>query len=327
MKTRFLTRTFLFSAVLALTTYSCRQQAKQPDESDVTTAAQETTSQTRQGSGVAGNYVSESYGQRGEGYDWVGVRVKDIADGRIWVSVRSRADRKKPTCTFDGEAYHTEGDTYHAMIGGGQEIEFHFSEGNLVIAPALGTHEDALFFFCSGGATLSGTYTRIEGDLDASQVDKTVFMKYLTLQDVAFNVSVEEENGRQMLTIRSMGLPGSDNDPVKMEVPGEILGAEIEDLNSDGAPEVVVFSRFNGKGQVNGISCNGKNSMSMFYFPPLENNPEASQGYTGGDEFALVETYLAQRFPLANGKTRQIQYKLVNGENSRVFEVSNISEY
>ena len=274
----------------------------------------------------AGTYVDGSYAQRAEGYDWVGVRVKDAGDGQLWISVRSRADKKRPTCTFDGRVYKVSDNTYETVLEGKTAV-FEFSGDSLTIRPKTEADAQALYFRCSGGATLAGTYTKIQGDLDPEQVDPTTFMKYLTLQDIGFNVSAEEKGGKQEVTIRSMGLEMSDADPIVMSIPGEILDAQIEDLNSDGSPEVVVFSRDGNRGNVHGVSVNSGKSMSMFYFPPLENNPELMEGFNGNDEFALVETNLVQRFPIEGGKTRQIVYELVNGENSRVFRVKDIQEY
>ena len=277
-------------------------------------------------SNLTGTYADDSYAKRSEGYDWVGVRVKDAGDGQLWISVRSRADKKKPTCTFDGRVYKMDENTYETVLEG-QTAVFEFKGDALTIRPKTEADAQALYFRCSGGATLAGTYTRIAGDLDPEQVDPTIFMKYLTLQDIAFNVSAEEKDGAVEVTIRSMGLEHSDGDPVVLSIPGVILDAAIEDLNSDGAPEVVIFSRDGNRANVHGVSANGKKSMSMFYFPPMENNPELMEGFSGKDEFALVETNLVQRFPLPDGKTRQVTYELVNGENSRVFKVKDVSEY
>ena len=56
----------------------------------------------------------------------------------------------------------------------------------------------------------------------------------------------------------------------------------------------------------------------------------------GHDEFAIVETTFVQRFPIYNdddtnsnptGGTRQIQYKLKDGEASRKFVVDKVIEY
>ncbi len=63
---------------------------------------------------------------------------------------------------------------------------------------------------------------------------------------------------------------------------------------------------------------------------------EASIGYMGHDEFAIIETSLARRFPIykdgdtnndPTGGTRQIEYKLKDGEASRLFVIDEISAY
>ena len=51
------------------------------------------------------NYVSVDYSKKDEGYDWVMVSLKDIDTHKARVSIKSRADKKKPTCTFDDIVY------------------------------------------------------------------------------------------------------------------------------------------------------------------------------------------------------------------------------
>ena len=317
-------KTLLVSIALTLVLgMGCKGEPKKGETSETATPVE---TQKTVDLDVTGSYADDSYSKRSEGYDWVGVRVKETGEDQLWVSVRSRADKKRPTCTFDGQVYRVSENTYETSLEG-QTAVFEFTENSLTIRPKTEADAQALSFRCSGGATLAGTYTKINGELDPDQVDPTTFMKYLTLQDISFNVSAVEKGGKQELTIRSMGLEYSDNDPVILSVPGDILDAQIEDLNSDGSPEVVIFTREGNRGNVHGVSVNSRRSMSMFYFPPVESNPELSEGYNGNDEFALVETSLVQRFPIAGGKTRQVSYELVNGENSRVFQVKNVTEY
>lgn len=163
-----------------------------------------------------------------------------------------------------------------------------------------------------------------------SQVTAEPFSKTLSLQGITFAVNATPDG---KLTITPSGLE-NDNEPWEHEIEGKVTGAEVEDLNSDGSPEVLVYTSSGGNnyGNVIGYSVNNKKSMSQIYFPDLRDNPEASQGYEGHDEFAIVETTLARRFPVyengqATGTTRQIQYKLVNGENSRIFNIDKIVEY
>jgi hypothetical protein len=120
-----------------------------------------------------------------------------------------------------------------------------------------------------------------------------------------------------------------------MEIEGTVINAEIEDMNADGFPEVLIYTRNpedHDKGTVIGFSVNNGKSISQIYFPPVEDNPDANAGYLGEDEFTIVETTLAHRFPVyengtPTGTTRQIQYKLEDGEASRRFRVDKIVEY
>lgn len=285
---------------------------------------------------IYGNYVDGSYAQRNEGYDWVGVRVKNGNEGQIEVQVRSRADKKRPTCTFDVTAYMISDSTYQAMVDG-KQVLFNFANQKLTISTEP-QDENVLYFYCSGGATLAGTYSKIEEDLDVSQVDKTSFSKVLRLQDVGFNISSIEKGENITLTIMPFGLT-EDNREVTHNIYGQVVGAEVEDLNSDGSPEIVVYTQSDGSGSygdVIGYSVNNKKSMSQIYFPPTAENNNINQGYMGHDEFTLVETYLVQRFPVYNpqdsnaeptGGIRQISYKLKDGENGRYFDISSVSEF
>lgn len=164
------------------------------------------------------------------------------------------------------------------------------------------------------------------------------FEKTLNLQGVDFQVKATGEGSISNLTITVNGLE-SNPDPVTMEVEGTIVNAESEDLNSDGSPELLVYTQSAGSGSygsVLGFSTLKKKSMVPINMPDISNNPEASQGYMGHDEFAIVETSLSRRFPVykegdtndnPTGGTRQIQYKLVAGESLPQFEIVNISNY
>ena len=279
----------------------------------------------------AGNYVSDKYGSRSEGYDWVGVKVIGLTKDQLEIKVRSRADKKRPTCTFDSKIYRKEDNIFTGTVDG-KSFLVKFEDETLSIEPEKTGDEAALYFYCSGGATIAGTYERIEGELDPEQVDQTVFTKNLRLQDVGFNISTVEKNGMTELTFTPYGLSAT-NEPFVSEFKGEVTNAEIEDLNSDGCPEVLVYTmNENNEGGVRGYSCNNGKSMSQIYFPDISDNPELIEGYDGFDEFTIVETSLARRFPVFNsgertGKMRQVVYKLEDGENSRKFVVKTVTEF
>ncbi|SHG32006.1 hypothetical protein SAMN05443549_103245 [Flavobacterium fluvii] len=163
---------------------------------------------------------------------------------------------------------------------------------------------------------------------------KPKFYRKLSLNTISFEINHTDKQ----LTIQPSGL-SIDNSKIVKQIEGTIANAEIGDLNKDGFPEVLVYVRSDGSGSygtVIGYSVNNGKSMSEINMPNVWDNPKANKGYMGHDEFAIVEGYLRQRFPTYNpqdtnsnptGKTRQIQYKLKDGENSRVFVMDKITEY
>lgn len=122
-----------------------------------------------------GDYVTDGYARRAEGYDWSVVSITWLTDSAVNVSVRSRADIKKGSCSFDATAFFRTEDTLVAKYEDA-DIFFVISSDTLEISsdtPGL------LYFFCSGGGTLAGEYIKLHERLDVSQlVDKTAFPEY-----------------------------------------------------------------------------------------------------------------------------------------------------
>lgn len=209
-----------------------------------------------------------------------------------------------------------------------------------LLLPVLGAF---ILFACTKekdkNETLSNETGEISSTENASPEEaKVVFEKTLSLQNISFEITATGEGSISQLTIQPQGLE-LDNRAINLEVLGQVSNAEIEDLNSDGFPEVLIYTTSAGSGSygnVIGYSVNNGKSISQISFPEISENPEASKGYMGHDEFAIVETTLVRRFPIyaegdtnskPSGKTRQIQYKLKDGEASRVFVISDILEY
>ncbi len=286
---------------------------------------------------VSGNYTDDSYVKRNEGYDWVAVIVKASSDSTLHISVRSRADKKKPSCTFDADAKLTNDSTYTA-VSEGKNIIFTFTDSTISINTENEADKGILNYFCSGGGSLEGNYKKIKEPLDEQQIDQTVFSKTLVLQNIGFDIKTTGKGASQQLTIQPFGLK-IDNSKITTYVDGTVSGAEIEDLNADGFPEVLIYTVSAGSGSygnVIGYSVNNGKSVSQIYFPPISENKEASKGYMGHDEFTIVENSLVQRFKTYNtvnanstpsGNIRQIQYKLKDGEASRKFMAVNITEF
>lgn len=286
---------------------------------------------------ILGNYVNNTYDIRHEGYDWVGVSVKEGINNSIYVSVRSRADMKKPTCTFDATAYPTGVNTYYSIYDG-KKIIYTFTSNSLSISTENKADENILYFFCSGGATFAGSYKKINEPLDAHQVDQTSFIKTMNLQGVGFTVSSIRQNEKNTFTVTTFGLPHDYNETFEI-FGSHVTGAEVEDLNSDESPELFVYTQSDGSGSygtVYAFSVNNLKSMSRVNFPPIDKNPEVNKGYMGHDEFSVVENRLVQRFPVykagdtnanPSGGMRQISYKLTEGEAMRHLVIDQVSEF
>ncbi|WP_296702654.1 hypothetical protein [Algoriphagus sp.] len=321
---------FFIGTLLSLILASCNPASQ---KSENTLLEVPMTEEIPESNPVLGNYVSDGYSKKSEGYDWVSVAVTALEGDKIKIIVRSRADKKRPTCTFDATAEKVDENTYKSWIED-QAVFYNFNGNQLTIALENPENEGVLSFYCSGGATVAGSYMKIEGELDSSQIDPTAFNKTMMLQGIGFNISSVEKDGKTLITVMPFGLEIS-NETVTLETSGQVTNAEIEDLNSDGSPEVMIYTQTteeNKYGNVLGFSTNNKKSMSQTYFPPISENEELSKGYQGHDEFAIVETHLVQRFPIfENGKKtekiRQISYKLKEGEAIRGFQVDKVSEY
>lgn len=81
---------------------------------------------------------------------------------------------------------------------------FRFSENGITIETEKKEDSSILSFYCSGGASIADTYTKINEPLDETQIDKTKFSKVLNLQDVGFNISstekMEQHNSASLLS-------------------------------------------------------------------------------------------------------------------------------
>jgi hypothetical protein len=155
---------------------------------------------------------------------------------------------------------------------------------------------------------------------------------------ITFHVTSPNSGSINLVTITPSGLE-IDNAPIEVEADGTVTGAEVADLNADGSPEIYVYVTSAGSGSYGSLiaySANNRKSLSQIYLPPVDENPEASPGYMGHDEFAVVESSLVQRFPVyiegdsnaqPTGGTRQVQYRLEPGEAGWVLRPYEVVEY
>ncbi|WP_299779540.1 hypothetical protein [uncultured Formosa sp.] len=262
-----------------------------------------------------GNYVNSGYKKKEDGHDWVAIIIKPIDEYRAKIIIRSRGDKKRGTCTFDAIGNVSSENTLK-VIENSINIVFTFTADGVTISTDTETENEALQYFCSGGASLSGTYTKLKGVLDTEQIDKIGYSKTLSYNNVFYNI--EENKGIITMTPRGLDIESLEISAVH----GEIINVEIDDLNNDTFPEILVYttSGTDKRGEVFGFSVNNEKSMSTIKVSNTAELNEAHSGYQGHDEFAMVEGTFIQRFPIyennqPTGKTRQIQYKLDEGDN------------
>jgi hypothetical protein len=164
------------------------------------------------------------------------------------------------------------------------------------------------------------------------------FVQTLELQGFAFDVSATNEGSINQLTIIPSGL-SEQQGPLKVEIDGSVINAEIADLDANGFPEIYIYVTSAGSGSYGnlvGFAVNKGKSVSEIYLPPVAEDPKHNKGYMGHDEFAVVEGTFVQRFPIykdadtnaqPTGKTRQLQYKLKAGEAGWVLRLDKAVEY
>lgn len=164
------------------------------------------------------------------------------------------------------------------------------------------------------------------------------FDQTLSLLGVGFRVSSANKGSVNELTIVPTGL-AIDNTPIVRSIDGQVVRADVADLNADGSPEIYVVIRSAGSGSYGSLvafSANKRKSLSDIFMAPLTEHPTAAKGYMGHDEFAVVERRLVRRFPVyrandtnsaPSGGERRLQYKLTQGEATWRLEIGHVTEH
>jgi hypothetical protein len=128
---------------------------------------------------------------------------------------------------------------------------------------------------------------------------------------------------RNILNIRPVGFK-SESREASIEIRARVAGAEIDDLNMDGFPDIVIFIEDGaGKKSIFPICSQDNERIAPIFFPDILNDMELSKGYRGKDEYKLVEGVLFRKFPVypadttikePTNKIRQLMYRVVKGE-------------
>ena len=158
-----------------------------------------------------------------------------------------------------------------------------------------------------------------------SRVDTTVQVGKAGYRIITNNKSPEKNS----VTIKPIGFDKDARD-VNIEIKGRIKSVEVDDLNADGCPDLLMYvyrGENNAYGTVFRISSEKNQSMRPIYFPDILDDAKLREGYKGHDRFMLMEGTLIRRFPLYNtsdtanvtptGIMRGIQYGITMGEGGQ----------
>jgi hypothetical protein len=166
--------------------------------------------------------------------------------------------------------------------------------------------------FMTFGNTLNAQFRKIDTTMKIGKAGYKV---------ICSNKSETKNN----VSIAPIGFQNTARD-VMFEVKGRILKAEVDDLNNDVFPDLVLYiyePGDKGKGSVVGISSINNETFAPIGFPDIVNDPKLRIGYAGFDSFLLMEGTLMRRFPVYSsdssdvkptGMMRQIQYKVQRDE-------------
>lgn len=159
------------------------------------------------------------------------------------------------------------------------------------------------------------------------------FNRTVSLQGITFQVKSSGEGSQQQLTITTTGAKPPIK-PIRQTVNGQVIGAAVADLNSNGLPEIYVFVQGAGSGSYGELVAyavtKGKD-LSPIALPELSG--ALAKGYQGHDQFEVVEGCLVRHFPIykpsdsnakATGGERQICYKLKAGEAGWILRASSV---
>jgi hypothetical protein len=176
-----------------------------------------------------------------------------------------------------------------------------------------------------------------DAQVSFNKIDSTLKIGKVGYRVTCRNKNVEVND----LSVRPIGFDGSARE-MAFPLRGRVLKAEIDDLNSDGYPDLVlyVYSDSAGAfGTVYAFLSQGNKSMTGCVLPDPMMNGKINTGYKGHDQFILMEGNLLQKFPIykpgddkdkPTGGTRVVLYQLAktdNGDNGTTYHFDMVRTY
>jgi hypothetical protein len=153
----------------------------------------------------------------------------------------------------------------------------------------------------------------------ANKYDSTVKMGKVGYRITCMNRNLD----RNALNIRPIGFK-SETREASLELRGRVVSTEIDDLNNDGFPDIIIFV-MDAKDKLSLFSVGSRDNerIEPIYFPDITNDMQLSKGYRGQDEYKLFEGVLFRKFPIfesdttiktPTNKVRQIMYRVMTGD-------------
>jgi len=145
---------------------------------------------------------------------------------------------------------------------------------------------------------------------------------------------------KNAISINPVGFENEVRD-FSFDLKGVLTGAEVDDLNKDGFPELLLY--VNSKDSLNkstviGISSMENKSVMPIVLPDILDDPRLRDGYKGSDQYMLLEGILMRTYPLfekdtngvqqPTGKMRRLMYRVAQGEQGSLkFVVSRFYDF
>lgn len=154
-----------------------------------------------------------------------------------------------------------------------------------------------------------------------NRIDTTLKIGKAGYRVVCRNRSITENP----LSVRPVGME-SDAKEMNFPLKGRLYGAQVDDLNSDGYPDLLLYIYTDSNAVYGTVYCflsQGNKTITACFLPDVSLDGKVSKGYKGHDKFSLLEGTLLQQFPLYNpgdekdkptGGTRTLLYQLAKVE-------------
>ncbi|PWT76500.1 MAG: hypothetical protein C5B59_06280 [Bacteroidetes bacterium] len=163
--------------------------------------------------------------------------------------------------------------------------------------------------------------------------DSTVSMGRAGYRVICGNKNLDQND----VSLKLNGFKETSGD-FRFAIKGRIAGIEIDDLNTDSYPDLLIYAYTGPNGQYGTVygfvSAENKNVIP-FSLPDVLLDGKISDGYKGHDEFSLLEGTLMQKFPVykpndstgkPTGGRRVVLYK-VNGSQNEGYRFKMIKFY